>query len=341
MRVALVLGGVEEGGLEKHFVELCNGLSECGVHVVAIAHSKYGGRFSPSVRFEAVNLARGRRNPWALLRLYIILRRSQVDLIHAHAGKAMAMVASLLPFLRIPAVGTIHNVKSKTRYLARFAGLIAVSSSVIAGVKHNQVCIIHNGIPLPTHPDDRDLQALRCELAISAGPIVLSIGRLVSAKGFDVLLSAWQQVNSSATLIIAGDGPERHHLEAQTNALGLNARVRFLGARTDALALIALADCLVIASRNEGGPYTLPEALLLGCPVLSTYVGMVPDYLPENFLCPVESIEELADLLQHHLDDLPALLAAQQTLFNRAEEELTLPAMLRKNIRFYEKVVEQ
>lgn len=339
MKVALVLGGAEEGGLEKHFVELCNGLSERGVEVIAIAHGKYATRFLPQVQFEAVNLARGRRNPWALFCLFMALRRSHADVIHAHAGKAMAMVASLLPFLRLPAVGTVHNVKSATRYLSRFAGLIAVSDAVVGAVQHSRLRVIHNGIPQPQRLDVSCLQALRDSLALPPGPIVLSVGRLVSAKGFDVLLNAWHQVQSTATLVIVGDGPERASLEAQVEVLGLSARTHFLGARTDALALIALADCLVIASRNEGGPYTLPEALLLQCPVLSTRVGMVPDYLPASFLCSVEDVAALATLLQQHLSDLPALLAAQQVIFARAANELTLSAMLAKNINLYQAVL--
>lgn len=339
MKVALVLGGAEEGGLEKHFVELCNGLSTNGVEVVAIAHEKYANRFLPTVVFEAVNLARGRRNPWALFSLFLALRRSRAQVIHAHAGKAMAMVASLLPFLRQPAVGTVHNVKSATRYLSRFAGLIAVSDAVVGKVQHPRLQVIHNGIPPPQRPDAASLYALRESLALPPGPLLLSIGRLVSAKGFDVLLNAWQHVSTAATLVIVGDGPERSSLEAQVGTLGLTARVRFLGARTDALALIALADCLVIASRNEGGPYTLPEALLLQCPVLSTRVGMVPDYLPANFLCPTENVAALADLLQQHLADLPALHVAQQPVFARATRELTLSAMLAKNTALYQAVL--
>ena len=53
---------------------------------------------------------------------------------------------------------------------------------------------------------------------------VLAMGRLVAAKGFDVLLHAWQQVAREApdwNLVIRGEGDERHALTALVRQLGL------------------------------------------------------------------------------------------------------------------------
>lgn len=338
MRVAQVMGGNEEGGLEKHFVELCNGLAEQGVEVVAIAHSKYADRFSPSVIFEAVDLTRGRRNLFALYKLYQALVRHKADVIHAQAGKASAMVSVLLPWLKLPAVATQHNLKSGQNY-QRFARIIAVSDVVAAALVREQPTIIHNGIATPHRPTQAVLDGLIASLALPVGPVFLSVARLVSAKGLNVLLDAWAQVSCAGTLLLVGDGPDRAALEAQAINLNISQRVRFIGQRDDIVALIGVADALLISSHYEGGPYTLAEALLLGCPVLSTRVGMVPDYLSAEFTCMPGHSEDLAQLLNQHLADPASLREKQCTVFTKAREKLTLEAMVKANMAVYQRVL--
>ena len=53
MRICQILAGDEEGGLEKHFEELCNRLSSYHeIHV--IAHEKYRNRFDPKIIFHTL-----------------------------------------------------------------------------------------------------------------------------------------------------------------------------------------------------------------------------------------------------------------------------------------------
>tara|TARA_R110001592_G_scaffold179398_1_gene421017 strand:- start:7313 stop:8335 length:1023 start_codon:yes stop_codon:yes gene_type:complete len=338
MKVAQVMGGNEEGGLEKHFVELCNGLVAQGVEVVAIAHPKYANRFLPEVTFEPVDMAQGRRNPFALYELYKALSRQHVDVLHAQAGKAVAMVNTLLPWLKLPAVATQHNIKSSQSY-QRFADVIAVSEAVASAIPHEQPIIIHNGISPPERASRDVLEALRVALALPNGPVFLSVARLVPAKGLDLLLEAWGQINCAGILLLVGDGPERASLEAQAAKLNLSHRVRFLGQRDDISVFISLADALLISSHREGGPYTLTEALLLECPVLSTCVGMVPDYLPVQFICTPSQPEALTELLRAHLANPANLREKQRAVFADAREKLTLAAMVKANIVVYERVL--
>jgi glycosyltransferase involved in cell wall biosynthesis len=157
------------------------------------------------------------------------------------------------------------------------------------------------------------------------------VGRLVEAKGFDILIAAANAAD--AQLLLVGDGPLRESLQAQAGKGG--ARIVFAGFRTDAQRLIAAADGLVVSSRYEGGPYTLPEALLAGVPVVSTRVGMVPDFLPDALLAPVEDVPALAACLQRAIADLPRWQQDMQPAFARASAELTLEAMVSKTEAVY------
>jgi glycosyltransferase involved in cell wall biosynthesis len=78
---------------------------------------------------------------------------------------------------------------------------------------------------------------------------------------------------------LVGDGPERTALEAQVKALGLEGAVCFHGWRHDLPAVYGDLDVVVNASRNEGTPVALIEALAAGRPVVATAVGGTPDVL--------------------------------------------------------------
>ena len=112
------------------------------------------------------------------------------------------------------------------------------------------------------------------------------------------------------------------------------------GFRQDAQRLLAAADSLVISSRNEGGPYTLVEALLVNVPVVSTDVGMVKEFVPEQLIVPVEDVEALAERMQwavSHLDEWRELMQAS---WQKAQQQLTLDAMVQHTVEVYQRVIQ-
>ena len=54
--------------------------------------------------------------------------------------------------------------------------------------------------------------AFRARHRLPEGPLVLYAGRLVAAKGVEVLINAWPRIGTDATLVVAGDGPLRERL---------------------------------------------------------------------------------------------------------------------------------
>lgn len=94
MKVIQVMGGNEESGLEKHFIELCNGLADY-CELIAIVHPKYQSRFNSRTTFHALDLNQSRRNLLLLWQLYQLISRHKPDIVHAQANKAIAMIAIL------------------------------------------------------------------------------------------------------------------------------------------------------------------------------------------------------------------------------------------------------
>ncbi|MBH9536255.1 glycosyltransferase [Novosphingopyxis sp. YJ-S2-01] len=101
---------------------------------------------------------------------------------------------------------------------------------------------------------------------------LVSAGRLVPAKAFDILIDACALLRDRGLaflLIIHGEGPEEAPLRARTASLGLSHQVLLAGHAADLSQRLAEADLFVLASRREGFGNVLVEAMAAGTPVLA------------------------------------------------------------------------
>ncbi|MFB7984116.1 glycosyltransferase [Streptomyces vinaceus] len=115
--------------------------------------------------------------------------------------------------------------------------------------------------PLPFMPDSP---------APRTGKVVASVGRLAFEKGVDLLLDAWADAaphHPDWVLRIYGAGVEEPALRAHASALGLGDSVEWMGSTDDVLGALRGASVFAQASRAEGFPITLLEAMAAGVPV--------------------------------------------------------------------------
>jgi glycosyltransferase involved in cell wall biosynthesis len=145
----------------------------------------------------------------------------------------------------------------------------------------------------------------RFGLSADAGPVVLSVRRLVPRMGLADLMEACRLAASAAPLqlAIAGEGPLREDLERRAQAAGLGGRLRLLGRVPDAElpALYRAASVFALPTRAlEGFGMATAEALASGLPVLATRAGASAELL-EGIdgarLCAPEDPRGLADAL--------------------------------------------
>jgi glycosyltransferase involved in cell wall biosynthesis len=104
-------------------------------------------------------------------------------------------------------------------------------------------------------------------------PALISVGRLVALKGFDVLLRALaivRVVHPSVHLTICGEGPERHALARLSRELDLEQSVTFAGFVSNPLPAVRAADLFVLASHYDAFCNAALEALACGTPVVLT-----------------------------------------------------------------------
>ena len=266
--------------------------------VFVIADPSFGPALDPAIKHLPFDATTWRYNPVALWRLRRILKKIQPDVIHAQANKA-AYMANLCGVRATINVATVHNQKNDTKPFGRFDGVIAVSTAAGARLDHPHIAIIPNGITTPPSPEASVIAQLRAQWCPTNEPMTIAVGRLVAAKGFDILLQAWRDLPGK--LIIIGSGPDEGKLKNLHAELALGERVVFTGYRKDVPLFMAAADLLVIASRREGFPYVLIEALHTGIPIISTDIPGAAEFLPPEAVIRTEDSLALHFALQKAL----------------------------------------
>ncbi len=110
--------------------------------------------------------------------------------------------------------------------------------------------------------------------------VILIVARLEREKNLTLALASFQKILrriKDVGLIIAGTGKEEKWLREYTRHLGILDNVRFLGWVPDTALLFKSADLMLATSFYEGYGMAVVEALALGCPVVSTDVGIASE----------------------------------------------------------------
>ncbi len=239
----------------------------------------------------------------------------------------------------------IRFLRRTRRWALRRASRVLSPSAYLRGIAlgwgldPGRVSVIPN--PAPEIPPLPSRDELRAELSLE-GPTLAFAGRLGVQKALGVALEALAAVRG-VTLAIAGDGPEREPLQRRAHELGLDGRASLLGAvsRETVLRLFRAADASLLSSSWENFPHTVVEALAVGCPVIATAVGGVPEVVRDGengLLVPPGDPDALAAAIRRFFgdDELRRRLAeraagsvaeyAEETIFSRIEDELEVAA---------------
>lgn len=128
-----------------------------------------------------------------------------------------------------------------------------------------------------------DCAALRRSLGISEDTFVLlCAAELSSRKSQEVLLRAMTELPDGVCLVLAGKGDREETYKALTRELGIEQRVRFGGYVSDMPLWYGMANAVISASRSEGLPFNIMEAMYLGLPVIASAVKGHTDLITDG-----------------------------------------------------------
>jgi len=207
--------------------------------------------------------------------------------------------------------------KSQREFINYFATKrILKSADIVTTISHDLVSrikevydrdveIIHCGVDINKFYPENIIKVKR-DIGFDYDKInLVSVGRLVKRKRFDILLYAIEKVkkiNSDILLTIIGQGPEKEQLIEIINKLGLQQNVSLVGFVEEELLLkyYQACDIFVLSSAHEGQGCSILEAMSCGKPIVATNIGGIPDSVINKYngiLVPVDNSEELAKAL--------------------------------------------
>lgn len=166
-------------------------------------------------------------------------------------------------------------------------------------LRHNVLCI----------PNFTSLNPARLHSALTV-KTVLSVGRLTSCKGFDLLIEAWKTVaviHPDWSLKIAGGGDDKEKLNDLITKYDLSASVSILPPTKDVLSLYLSSSLYVLASRFESFGLVLIEAKSCGIPVVAFDCPYGPCNIVKDgidgILVKPENVKILADRISYMISD--------------------------------------
>jgi glycosyltransferase involved in cell wall biosynthesis len=258
-----------------------------------------------------------------LLRLRRLVRSRRVEVVHLHSPLVAALARPALATMRRrPAIVTTgHNTWRSfhpvTRALDRLTSRLddhvfvvsePVHRSLPKGMRRRSEVLVH-GVDVDAIARRRgERERIRTELGLAGQRVVITIANLRADKDHPNLFSAAERVlarHDDVVFLTIGQGQLEAELRADLARRGLGDRFRMLGHQEDPIRFLVAAEVFTLASRHEGLPISMLEAMAAGLPAAVTAVGGIPDVITdgvEGRLVPPADPEALAAAIEEVLD---------------------------------------
>lgn len=284
------------------------------------------------------------------------LRRIRPDLVSTHTAKAGLLGRIAARAAGIPAIFTPHGWVISDRISAVSGRVFRLAERLAAPMAHTivNVCeaekrlalkhriapfdnlaVIHNGV--------RDISnALIADASIDP-PRLISVARFEAPKDHELLLRALAPLrNFDWRMDLVGSGPREEALRALAIDLRLDNRIHFSGHTTNTAERLARSQIFVLASKSEGFPRSILEAMRAGLPVIASDVGGVSEAVAHRetgLVVPPNDVASLSQALATLI-----LSPTTRTRFGRAgrlryELNFTFDRMARQTVALYDQIL--
>ncbi len=199
--------------------------------------------------------------------------------------------------------------------------------------------VVYNGV--------RDVPpVLHAEPGRAAGNVrIVSTARFQSPKDHATLLRALAAISARPWEIdLIGDGPLEPEMRRLAAALGIGARVHFLGYQSEPERVLANAQLFVLSSRSEAFPRSVLEAMRAGLPVVASDVGGVGEAVTdgrEGLLVPPARPEALSAALEALVCNSARRKESGAAARSAFETRFRLERMIEETAAVYARVVDR
>lgn len=286
----------DAGGIESVTVSLAKGAAAAGHTVKVVCFKKTPAPQEESLdgvevfRLPIFRLIASQPLGFAyFLKCLSLARRASV--VHLHAPNFLGALCTLLMPKNVRLLVHWHSdvvnkgllgklVRPLERALLRRSNCIVTTSKVYADASETltpfqeKISVVPIGVPDTKHQGENSHLPSLIEDRLVGKEVILSVGRLVPYKGFDVLIDAAKELTPEAVVVIVGGGPLLRELRERVAAANLSHRVILTGRLPDedlhALFRRASLYCLPSTYRAEAFGVVLLEAMAHSLPIVAT-----------------------------------------------------------------------
>ena len=233
---------------------------------------------------------------WKIPSFVNFLKKNKIEVLLCVQNRDMKIGALAGRIAGIPAIlgrqGQVtirRNFHHKLVFTKFIDGIITNTKSIKEYYKDFQwfsedfIKVVYDGLTLPTDTRDADIHD---EFDLNpSSKVIISTGRLVEQKRFDLLVEVAQMIKLKDLdwrIIIVGKGRLEAKLKNQADQLKVNEIIKFVGFRDDVLPLVKSADIFILSSDFEGMSNSLKEAMALGKACVATDVFGVSELFQEG-----------------------------------------------------------
>jgi len=280
------------------------------------------------------------------------LRNATYDIIHAHHPIAALIMRRLFP--DTPVLMTIHSSYERElilngrieeggpehRFLTSLYHELEEQTDLIITVSQSFKSYISQYIERPEAVkvilngfDPNRFKPVEHDNGVTQ---IVTLCRLVPAKGLDVLLEALSLLKKrghSFVLHMIGDGPMRETLEKMAVDLGIYDETIFYGYMLHPEELMPFFDLFVLPSRAEAFGNVFAEAALCRLALVGTNVGGIAEQIEDGvngLLVPVDDVEALAQALERMVKDDEFRRTMAKAAYERAKEQSSISRVIRE-----------
>lgn len=316
------------GGTAIHTNEVATRLVELGADVTVVGTSPDRDfepeRHEGDLRILCIRSWPPSRDYYVAPRLGRVVRDAGADVVHLQGYHTAVAPIVMLAALRagVPYVVTLHSGGHSSRLRRKLRPLQAwllrpllTRASRIIAVSAFEADLFARRLRLPlsaftTIPSGVDLPTVPPQAPDPGPPLILSIGRVESYKGFQRVieaLPALDRVHPGTRLRIAGSGPYEGELRRLAERLGVADRLEIAEVphhrRDEMASLLRRAWVVAILSQYESQGLAMQEAMALGRPLVVSDSGVIDEFRGHSNLRAVPADAD-ADVIAAAIIDL-------------------------------------
>lgn len=262
-----------------------------------------------------------------IIRLNKVIKDNEIDIVFSRSliANMSALLTKRIYKFKAPLVISFHSnltrmVREKgvtgkiagyvNKKYAKYAeGILGVSKGVVSELEEysyprNKLKYIYNPLAVKEVAARKNELLTKSEAKIfKEKPVVLSVGRFVTAKNYPLLVQAFYKTRQKidCRLVILGDGDKKQEISTLCQELGIQDDVYLPGWVKNPYKYMKNSALYVLSSLWEGFPNVLIEAMACSCPVVATDCPHGPSEIIQNgesgIIVPNDDVEKLAEAM--------------------------------------------